>query len=102
MDRFDMSADEIVGESSSPKCVRCSSELGFDNVFTTECGGMKDTIPTGEYAWHTENKHFASVEQAIRLHIIPTMLLEGVDTASMEDYCKQGKELVDYLVEKLS
>lgn len=67
-----------------------------------EGGGMKDTIPTGEYAWHTENKHFASVEQAIRLHIIPTMLLEGVDTASMEDYCKQAKELVDYFAEKLS
>ena len=64
--------------------------------------GSRDTAPTGEYDWHSENVHFASVEQAIRLYIIPKMMQEQLDTCTMEEYCKRGKELVDYFVEKLS
>ena len=63
--------------------------------------GSRETVATGEFAWHTESKFFASVEQAIRLHISPTMLQEQLDVCSMRDYCEQAKQLVDYFVQKL-
>ena len=64
-------------------------------------GGVRETVATGEFAWHNESKFFANVEQAIRLHIIPTMQNEQLDVCSMHEYCEQAKELVDYFVERL-
>lgn len=58
-------------------------------------------VEGGEFDWHSESKFFVNIEQAIRLHIIPTMLNERLDVCSMHEYCKQAKELVDYFVDKL-
>lgn len=63
--------------------------------------GAGNAVGTGEWDWHSEDKHFASIEQAIRLHIIPKMLQESVDVTSYEGYHTQAKDLVDYFNSKL-
>jgi len=61
----------------------------------------RDMIPTGEYDWRSSHSHYASVEQCLRLYILPKMLSEGVDTTTLTEYHNETKRLIDYFSDRL-
>ena len=57
--------------------------------------GSRESIPTGEYDWFTENKFFPNMEQSLR-YILEQNMLDNIDTISIQEYIDLVKEVTDY------
>lgn len=62
--------------------------------------GSRDTVPTGEFAWHSENKFFPNEVQALR-YIFQQNILDNVDTVSIQEYIELMNQATEYFYNEM-